>query len=357
MSPLLLTLLLACVGLHFGWRAKLRRERAAWRAELSRREVRAQDAVAETLTRQDALFDSMLEGVLVLDETDTVRFANRSFAQLFATSGILQGRRLLEAVRLHEIATIVERTRAEGRVVDHEMQLPDPPERWLQINAAALSGVDRRKLGTILVFHDLTRLKRLEATRQEFVANVSHELRTPLAMIQGYVETLLGGAKDDPATAAKFLQTVERHTKRLALLIEDLLTISSLESGQIQLRPEPLSLVVAVEKAFADLKPRAGARDVKLFNRMDPLVARADPDRLHQVLSNLVDNAIKHGRPGGEVSVQGRVTGDGQVEISVQNDGPGIPAEALERIFERFYRVDKARARDQGGTGLGLSIV
>jgi two-component system phosphate regulon sensor histidine kinase PhoR len=355
--PLVTIFFLTCLALHFGWRAKLRRERAAWQAELSRRDAHEQATNAETVARQDALFDSMIEGVLVLDEDDCVRFANRAFAEMFATVGMLRGKALLEAVRFHEVADIVAQTRAEGRVVDHEMKLPGETERWLQINAAALTGVDRRKLGTILVFHDLTRIKQLEATRQEFVANVSHELRTPLAMIKGYTETLLGGAKDDPATATKFLQTVERHANRLTLLIEDLLTISSLESGQIQLRQETIALPGAVEKVFNDLKPRAEARSVKLLNQVPPLAASADANRLHQVLSNLVDNAIKYGRAEGEVIVSGRETGDGQIEISVRDDGPGIPAEALDRIFERFYRVDKARSRDQGGTGLGLSIV
>jgi two-component system phosphate regulon sensor histidine kinase PhoR len=176
-------------------------------------------------------------------------------------------------------------------------------------------------------------------------------------MIKGYVETLLGGAKDDPATAEKFLQTVERHTNRLTLLIEDLLTISSLESGQIALNPQPIALSTAAEKVLGDFRPRAEAKNVSLRSAIPALTARADSNRLHQVLSNLVDNAIKYGRAGGSVVVGGCETGDGQIEVYVQDDGPGIPPEALERIFERFYRVDKARSRDQGGTGLGLSIV
>ena len=354
---LLIILLLTCFALHLGWRAKLRRERETWQAELSRRDAHEHATTAETVARQDALFDSMIEGVLVLDEADCVRFANRAFAQMFGTVGILRGKALMEAVRFHEVADIVRQTRTEGRVIDHEMKLPGETERWLQINAAALTGVDRRKLGTILVFHDLTRLKQLEATRQEFVANVSHELRTPLAMIKGYTETLLAGAKDDPATATRFLQTVERHSNRLTLLMEDLLTISSLESGQINLNLQPVAVQPVVEKVFADLKPRAEARGVKLVSEIPPLTASADTNRLHQVLSNLADNAIKYGRAEGEVVVSGRETGDGQIEISVQDNGPGIPADSLDRIFERFYRVDKARSREQGGTGLGLSIV
>ncbi len=348
--------LAALLALHFWWRGKLRRERSAQRAELARITQSEHDANAGALARQNAIFDSMIEGVLVLDENGLVSFANRTFAEMFATVGILRGKALLETVRSHEIAELAARARVEGRVLGHELKLPGEPERWLQINASAVTAVDRRRLGTILVFHDLTRLKQLEATRQEFVANVSHELRTPLAMIKGYTETLLGGAKDDSATAAKFLQTVERHADRLTLLIEDLLTISSLESGQIKLNLQPVALGPVVEKVFADLKPRADAKGVKLLNQLPPLVVTADANRLHQVLSNLVDNAIKYGRVAGSVLVAGRPS-DGSAEISVQDDGPGIPVEALERVFERFYRVDKARSREQGGTGLGLSIV
>jgi two-component system phosphate regulon sensor histidine kinase PhoR len=355
-SALIILLLAALVALHFWWRGRLRREQTSHRAELARLTQSEHNAAAETLARQNAIFDSMIEGVLVLDENGLVSFANRTFAEMFATVGILRGKALLEAVRSHEIAALAERARVEGRVLDHELKLPGESECWLQINAAAVTAGDGRKLGTILVFHDLTRLKQLEATRQEFVANVSHELRTPLAMIKGYTETLLGGAKDDPATATKFLQTVERHADRLTLLIEDLLTISSLESGQIKLNLQLVALGPVVEKVFSDLKPRADAKGVKLLNQLPPLVVAADANRLHQVLSNLVDNAIKYGRAEGSVIVGGSPVAGG-AEVYVQDDGPGIPVESLERVFERFYRVDKARSRDQGGTGLGLSIV
>jgi two-component system phosphate regulon sensor histidine kinase PhoR len=356
MWPLLIILFLACLALHFGWRAKLRRERAVWRMEISRRDAHEQSAAADTLARQDALFDSMIEGVLVLDEKNHVRFANQTFAQMFMTSGVLRGRALLEAVRLHEVADIVERTRGEGRVVDDELKLPGEPERWLQINAAALVSTDRRKLGTILVFHDLTRLKQLERTREEFVANVSHELRTPLSLIKGYVETLLDGARNNPEVADRFLKIIERNTQRLDLLIQDLLTISALESGRMRLELQRVELRPLVEKVFSDLQAQAENKNVMLVNELPELAANADANRLDQVLANLVDNAIKYGRAEGSVRVGGK-THDGRLEIFVQDDGAGIPAEAIDRVFERFYRVDKARSRDQGGTGLGLSIV
>ena len=357
MWPLLTILFLACLALHFGWRAKLQRERAAWAAELSRRDAREQSAAADTLARQDALFDSMIEGVLVLDEKNQVRFANQTFAQMFMTSGVLRGRALLEAVRLHEVADIVERTRGEGRVVDYELKLPGEPERWLQINAAALVSVDRRKLGSILVFHDLTRLKQLERTREEFVANVSHELRTPLSLIQGYVETLLDGAHANPEVAERFLKIIERNTQRLDFLIQDLLAISALEAGRMELDWQPVAMRPLVDKVFSDLHGKADHKKISLVNELPELTARADANRLDQVLANLVDNAIKYGRAHGSVRVGGKKLNEQTLEIFVADDGAGIPPESLDRVFERFYRVDKARSREQGGTGLGLAIV
>jgi two-component system phosphate regulon sensor histidine kinase PhoR len=349
--------LLALLALHAHLRRRFRSAQALSRLELARLRNESEAAAAEARARQDALFDSMIEGVLVLDEAGRVQFANRAFAQMFATTGVLHGRTLLEAVRQHEVAEMAQRAGQEGRVMDFELRLPGEAERWLQINAAALTAVDRRRLGTILVFHDLTRIKKLERTRQEFVANVSHELRTPLSHIKGYVETLLGGAKDDPAVAARFLETVARNAERLTLLIEDLLTISELESGRVTLRLQPVALRPLVQKVFDDFKTRAESRGVTLANEAPDISVRADAVRLEQVLSNLVDNAIKYGRADGRVTVAAAPGEPGRIEVSVKDDGPGLPAEALERVFERFYRVDKARSREQGGTGLGLSIV
>ncbi len=347
----------ALAGLHFSWRAKFRRQQEQLRAEAAALEREQQQVLAQAAAQQQVLFNAMIEGLLLIDRDRRIQLANRAFEKLFALTTEVQGKSVVEVLRLHELTALIDRVEREGQVLGFELRLPQLNERWLQVNAATIADAAGEREGVILVFHDLTRIKQLEATREEFVANVSHELRTPLSMIKGYVETLLGGAKDDPATATKFLQTVERHADRLTLLIEDLLTISALESGQIKLRSQPLALPPVVEKVFADLRPRAEARGVRLVNEIPALTAEADANRLHQVLSNLVDNAIKYGRAEGQVVVGGNARADGQVELHVRDDGPGIPAESLERIFERFYRVDKARSRDQGGTGLGLSIV
>jgi two-component system phosphate regulon sensor histidine kinase PhoR len=182
-------------------------------------------------------------------------------------------------------------------------------------------------------------------------------LRTPLSLIKGYAETLLDGAKDNPEVATKFLQTIDRNARRLDVLIQDLLVISALESGRVSLSLGPVDLHDLVERMLIDFKSRAAARTVQLISAMPKLLAHADEARLEQVLGNLLENAVKYGRENGIVTVGGRATPDGLLELFVQDDGPGIPAEALERVFERFYRVDKARSREQGGTGLGLSIV
>jgi two-component system phosphate regulon sensor histidine kinase PhoR len=203
----------------------------------------------------------------------------------------------------------------------------------------------------------LTQLKQLERTREEFVANVSHELRTPLSLIKGYVETLLDGARDNPEVAERFLKIIERNTQRLDLLIQDLLTISALESGRLKLNLQLLELHPLADKVLADLHAKAENKNVSLVNELPEFATNADVNRLDQVFANLVDNAIKYGHAEGRVTVGGKKLDDGWLEIFVQDDGPGIPAESLDRVFERFYRVDKARSRDQGGTGLGLSIV
>jgi len=178
--------------------------------------------------------------------------------------------------------------------------------------------------GVILVFHDLTRLKQLERTREDFVGNVSHELRTPLSLIKGYAETLLDGAKDNPEVATKFLQTIDRNLRRLDLLIQDLLTISTLESGRIALNPQPVSLLKLTDRCFGDLKTRAALRRVKLSNQFPEITVRADETRCEQVLSNLLENAVKDGREGGTVTVGGRMADEGKVEVFVRTTGRGF---------------------------------
>jgi two-component system, OmpR family, phosphate regulon sensor histidine kinase PhoR len=351
----------ALAALHLWWRARFRSVQITLQREIQKEIKNLQQAqeraALQIQTQQETLFNSMAEGLLLLDRENKIQLANRAFNALFGVTSDIRSRSILEALRLHELAELVDFLGTARQVVDVELRLLPPNERWLQVNGAAVFDSAGQRQGTILVFHDLTRLKQLERTRQEFVANVSHELRTPLSLIKGYVETLLDGAKDNPEVAAKFLQTIDRNAERLKLLIEDLLTISELESGRVKLNLQPVALRPLIEKVLADFKSRAEAKQLKLLDESADLHVRGDASRLEQVLCNLIDNAIKYGRNQGTVFVRARPVNGRQVEVAVEDDGPGIPPESLERIFERFYRVDKARSREQGGTGLGLSIV
>ena len=347
----------AAIGIHFAWRQKFRRQQKQSLADIEDFQRRQQQTTTDAKAQQQVLFNSMLEGLLLLDRNRKIYLANRAFKNLFGIKTELRGKTVMEALRLHELAELVERVETKGQVFDHELKLPELSERWLQVNAAVITNSAGEREGTILVFHDLTRLKQLERTREEFVANVSHELRTPLSLIKGYVETLLDGARGKPEVAERFLKIIERNTQRLDLLIQDLLTISALEAGRMKLSLHSVALRPLVEKIFTDLKPPADNKNITLINQLPELTATTDASRLEQVFANLLDNAIKYGRAQGTVTVGGGKNGDGKIEVFVQDDGPGIPPESLDRVFERFYRVDKARSREQGGTGLGLSIV
>jgi two-component system, OmpR family, phosphate regulon sensor histidine kinase PhoR len=316
------------------------------------------EAYEKSSAQQQALFNSMVEGVLVLDREGRIQLFNESFQRLSNFDAGLRGRPLQEAWPEPELATLLLRLEKELRVPGFELTRPGSPEKHLEVNAAAVYDQKGEVQGSILVFHDVTRIRQLENTRQEFVANVSHELRTPLSLIKGFVETLLDGAKDDPAVATRFLKNIEKHTNRLAYLIEDLLTISRLESRQVTLNLQNVEVSALADKVIEDLEARAAEKHARVENRLPPgVMARADADRLQQVLFNLIENAIKYGKSDGLVVVAGRAREDDKIEISVQDDGQGIPIESRERVFERFYRVDRARSRETGGTGLGLSIV
>src|SRR5437667_1277669 len=356
--------ILACLGVvfvHFWWKRRYEGARAELREQMKQNaalQEQQQHARAQAQAEQQASFNSMVEGVLLLDGQERVRLVNQALEQLFGLSGDLRGRTMMEALRLHELQELVGRVRAEGQVLGIELEPPGLDNRCLQVNATALLDRNGKRQGMILLFHDLTRLKQLENTRKEFVANVSHELRTPLSMIKGYVETLINGAKDDPNVATRFLQTIEKHADRLTYLIEDLLTISRLESGQIVMNIQKVDLRPLVDDVLNDLQSRAAEKKVNLENQAaDDLVVRADAERIQQVLFNLVDNAIKYGRVEGRVWIKTRVAPERMIEVSVCDNGPGIPPDSIDRVFERFYRGDKARPHEQGASGPVLQIV
>ena len=357
----ILLFLVAAAALAWSRERTLRhRAEARHRGELAEWDRRGTAEITEQAERSAALFDRMVEGVIVTNAAGRIRLANRAAEAFFGFDGAAVGRTLLEATRRHEIAAIADRLDRETEVLGHEFLLEGAGSaRFLQVNALALRDTGGGRDGSLFVFHDVTRLRQLEAMRQEFVANVSHELRTPLSLIKSAAETMLDSGVDDPAMRRRFLEIIDRHANRLTRLIDDLLLLSTLDSGRVRLELQPIALRAAVQEVVDDFQVRARARRVAIDNTVSgELLVRADPDRLRQVLANLVDNAIKYGRDDGRVALAGTAAAaDGRVEVSIHDDGPGLPAEAQSRIFERFYRVDKARAREQGGTGLGLAIV
>src|SRR5262249_4219996 len=250
----------------------------------------------------------------------------------------------------------VERALQATTPLVHEIALAGPPERVISASLAAVREGDR-SIGAVVVMHDVTEIKRLERVRSEFVANVSHELRTPLTAIKGYAETLLAGGLDEKPRAAEVVGGIARHADRLRALIEDLPDLASVEQGEARLRIGRVAVADVVAQAEATLRPSAERRSQALRAEVPaglPAVL-ADRDRLAQVLINLVDNAIKFTPDGGRILITAQAS-DGAIVLAVSDTGVGIPQGDLERIFERFYRVDRSRHRKEGGTGLGLAI-
>jgi two-component system phosphate regulon sensor histidine kinase PhoR len=315
------------------------------------------DRLSLESARREAILASMVEGVLAVDPELRITFCNASFARAVgAPSPVPEGLPLVDLVRDPGLREMLAGVLATGEPRKDRLQLPAAQARAFEVQVSALtSGTGR---GAIAILHDITDLERLERIRKDFVANVSHELRTPLTAIRGYAETLLEGALEDQANNRRFLEVIKTHAIRLNNIASDLLILSELESGREVPEPECLSVRAAAEAALRTVESEARRREVKLAGgQLDDVQVIGDKMRLEQALVNLLDNAIKFNRPGGEVRIDTGLTADGKVRIAIVDTGIGIPLEERPRIFERFYRVDKARSRDVGGTGLGLSIV
>jgi two-component system phosphate regulon sensor histidine kinase PhoR len=308
-------------------------------------------------SRSNAILDGMVEGVIAVDGHESIiRMNERARAMLGVGSGRGELKPFLEVVRNADLHEIFRECR--GAPVRRELQLRHPVARRIQVNAVPLR-LSGEETGAVMVLHDVTELRRLEAVRTEFISNVSHELRTPLTAIQGYLETLLTGALEEPEHARKFIEVAFRHTERLGRLLNDLTDLSNIELGKVTLRAAPLHIEDVIDSALAIVRPRADSGDVRLETDLVPpsITVYADHDRLEQILINLIDNAAKYTPAGGRVTVRARPQPDGRVEVVVVDTGVGISRADLPRITERFYRVDKARSRELGGTGLGLAIV
>jgi len=311
--------------------------------------------LAQESSRRAAILSSMVEGVLAVDHELRITFYNEAFARAVHARSPSEGLPLLRVVRDPELKRLLSEVVAGGTAARERMTLLNAEGRLFEVQVAPLKEHD--KAGAIATFHDITELERLERVRKDFVANISHELRTPLAAIQGYVETLLDGAIADPAHSRRFLEIIGANTERLSSLAADLLTLSEIEAERVPLPAERISVVELAESALQMVSAQADRREVHAFlGSAEDVHVAGQKGRLERALANLLLNGINYNRPGGEVRVDIRSSG-GTVQISVTDNGIGIAPQDISRIFERFYRVDKARSRQTGGTGLGLSIV
>ena len=307
-----------------------------------------------------AAFASMAEGVMVLDSQNRIEGLNKGMAEMIGREyADIVGKTPIEAFRNIALQDALNRFRQAGEIVLEEITLGDENPMILDVNISAVKSLPGQDPKTMIVFHNVTRLKKLEQVRADFVANVTHEIKTPLTAIIGFVETLQQGAIDDRAKAQKFLLTIHENAQRLNRLVDDLLTLSSIELGETELHLEGLALEDVFETALTLISPRAALKNVRIQRDVQPglPMVRADRDRLVQILVNVLDNAVKFTPEGGSVSITASPEVQGSVVIKITDTGIGISKSELPRLGERFYRIDKTRSREMGGTGLGLSIV
>lgn len=306
----------------------------------------------------EGILQGMTEGVLVIGPDEKLLLVNESARQILDIRPDLRaGTTFTEAVRLPGLLELSRQVLQETREFHSELELYAPSERVLRVHAAPCR-ISTAGLCALLVFHDITELKRLERVRQEFVANVSHELKTPLTTVRAAAETLLDGAASDPEHGRSFLLAIQEEATRLQRLVEDLLSLAEVESQRISPEKEAVPIRSFLEERIERHRSVAEARKVSLHLECGPLdrPLRASRRQLTQAVDNLLDNAIKYNRSGGTVFLKAAESENG-LTLEVEDTGIGIPPKDLSRIFERFYRVDKARSRETGGTGLGLAIV
>ncbi|MFL5330065.1 MAG: sensor histidine kinase [Gemmataceae bacterium] len=302
------------------------------------------------------ILTAMEEGVLAIDANECVLFANARARDLLQLPETCAGRKFWELFRQRDVPPLIKRALGGESPCQLDLELAGTQQRHVTVRAASLSNSSSR--GVVLVLHDITELKRLERVRQEFVTNVSHELKTPLTVISACAETLLDGAGEEPARRSQFLERISDQTRRLNDLILDLLTLGRLESTMPPVEMQSVELDAIIQECVDRYRALAAAKEVTLHagTLQEPTEAWADPEAVRQILDNLLDNAVKYTEAGGRIDLGCRGDGD-TVLIEVADTGVGIPAKDLARVFERFYRVDKARSRELGGTGLGLAIV
>src|SRR6266446_2683537 len=307
-----------------------------------------------------AVFGAMLDGLVVVDDRRRVRMMNREFRRAFGLEEAEPDTPLLELIRhasIDRLAIEAIRTREPQR---ESIQMSRGPSegREMEVSAVPLSENSAQTEGAVVLFHDVTQLRQVEEIRRDFVANVSHELRTPLSIFRGYLETLLDDPHQPPGELLRILAVMERYSDRLHALVEDVLSLARLESPQADLDVSEIGLPEFLQEILRDSEKRFEAKQLKSYLDVPPDLPKleADENRLQEIIYNLLDNAVKYSHSNGIITLRAAVEGD-RVRISVSDEGIGIRESDLPRIFERFYRADKARSRELGGTGLGLAIV
>lgn len=318
------------------------------------------DTILTQKNEQDALLASMVEGVVALDHNHfIVHFNNAAGEILGVTPQFATGRSIYDVIRVKEVLDTVTETLKQDEMIEKDIVFSGKNEKYLQLHATPMKMVNQDRFGLVLVFSDVTRLRELEGMRRNFVSNVSHELRTPLTSIQGFAETLLNPAVKDPNEIKKFLQIIQRHAARLGRIIEDILALSrierDIETFQIELKEESIKPILSNAVELCQFKAEKKNITIQL-TCSDQLCAAVDPYLLEQAVINLIDNGIRYSEENSPIDVAATLHNN-EILICVKDQGPGIAEKHLPRIFERFYRVDKARSREQGGTGLGLAIV
>ena len=344
------------LGRHLHWAVHDERAEIATSINRMAQQLREQIAGATREKEQlEAVVASMAEGVLVVDREARILLANPRFRELFSVWGEVVGRSIPEVIRIPEIEQALREAGEAGEIDVREIGLRDSSDRILLMHSAVFPTGGPRS-GSVFVFHDVTALRRVDRVRRDFIANASHELRTPLTAIQGFADTLASGDLA-PSEARGYLDVIVRNARRMSDLIDDLLTLSRIEGEGSQLEARPIDIERLARTVMEDFSPRFEQASLEgHLHSEGRLLCRGDRDAIEQILSNLLGNAARYTNPGGRVDVE-ISRAQGGVQLSVADSGIGIPQRDLERIFERFYRVDAARSRALGSTGLGLSIV
>jgi two-component system phosphate regulon sensor histidine kinase PhoR len=322
----------------------------------------------EEKRRFEAILKNMSDGLILTDTKGKIILVNDALKNLFGIPHSIEGKTVMEALRKAELMEIIEEVAVSKERISRGIEITTPGDLYLLMTAAPFYSQDfgGDLSGIVLTFHDITRLKKLEEVRKDFVANVSHEIKTPITAIKGFAETLIEGALDDKEHAKKFLETIKNHSERLNSLVSDLLTLSGIELGDIQIAKQDVNIAEVIDAVFTTLGEKARSKGVYLKKQISAEISNmsADRDRLIQILLNLADNSIKFTEKGGiTIGVKSeklKVESEGEkdfVQLTVSDTGIGIPKKHLSRLGERFYRVDRARSRELGGTGLGLAIV